>query len=316
MGEAQASADFQRARLRAFLRDVWSALSGRPNRLLSWEEVRDHLRLGGQVYRGLQTVPLDRIVGSVNRYRDFDRAFLPRQDYTADRWRSISRAFYDDVGLPPVRLYQVGEAYFVLDGNHRVSVARERGQKFIDAEVIEARTRVPVEADLDADDLEIMGEYAEFLERTRLDELRPDQEVKLTIGGGYRRLLEHIAVHRYFMGLEQQRFISEDEAVCDWYDNVYMPVVQVIREKGVLKEFPDRTEADLYLWIMDHQHFLRERYGPEVKTEEAAEHFAEEFSPRLSRQATRAIRRLLGGPSGDAEKPKEEQHGDQDHPPK
>ncbi len=307
MSDFQAHLDFRRARLRAFLRDAWATLSGRSNRLLSWEEVRDHLHLGGQVYRGLQAVPLDQVVGSVNRYRDFDRAFLPVQEHTADRWRSISRAFYDEVSLPPVKLYKVGDAYFVMDGNHRVSVARERGQAFIDAEVIEARSRVPVEADLDADELEIKGEYAEFLERTRLDELRPDQKIELTIGGGYQRLLEHIAVHRYFMGLEQQRFIPEEEAVGDWYDNLYLPLVSIIREKGILKEFPGRTEADLYLWVMDHQHFLRERFGPGVDPEKAAKHFAHQYSTRFLGRLGRALRRLLFRQPDELEKIEEEE---------
>lgn len=294
MSELQAEADYRYARLRAFLRDAWAAVSGQSNRLLSWEEVRDQLHLSGQIYRGLQTVPLSQVVGSVNRYRDFDRAFLPAQSHTADRWRSISRAFYEDVSLPPVKLYKVGDVYFVMDGNHRVSVARERGQEFIDAEVIEAQTRVPVEADLDAEELEIKGEYTEFLQRTRLDELRPGAEIEFTVGGGYQRLLEHVAVHRYFMGLEQARFIPEEKAVCDWYDNFYLPLVRVIRQKEILKEFPGRTEADLYLWIADHRHFLRERFGPQVGTEEAAEHFADRYSSRFFQRILRALERLLG----------------------
>lgn len=293
MSSHAAQTDFQQARLRAFLREVRASLGGWSNRLLSWEEARDHLRVGGQVYRGLRTVPLAQVVGSVNRYRDFDRAFLPRQSHTGDRWRSISRAFYDEVSLPPVRLYQMGDAYFVLDGNHRISVARDRGQEFIEAEVIEVRTRVPVEADLDAGHLEILGEYTEFLERTRLDVLRPDQQIAFTIGGGYQRLLEHIAVHRYFLGLEQQRFVPEEEAVCSWYDHVYLPLVRIIREKEILREFPGRTEADLYLWIMDHQHFLRERFGPEVATEVAAEHFADHYSARILHRIAHALRSLL-----------------------
>ncbi|RME36151.1 MAG: DUF4032 domain-containing protein [Thermoflexia bacterium] len=296
LGDIESALDFQEARFRAFLREVWSALSGRPNRLLSWQEVRDHLRLGGQVYRGIQTVPLEKIVGSVDRYRDFDRAFLPTQSHTAHRWRSISRAFYNDVSLPPVKLYKVGDAYFVLDGNHRVSVARDRGQEFIEAEVIEARTRVPVEANLNANDLEILGEYADFLERTHLDELRPDQNIRFTIGGGYARLLEHIAVHRYFMGLEQGRFIPEEEAITDWYDNVYLPLVRIIRDQDILKHFPDRTEADLYLWIIDHQHFLREQFGPRVQPEEAARHFADHYSSRLLHRMAHFLRELIRRP--------------------
>jgi len=299
--EDKARADFGTARRKAFWNEIMSFLSGRPNRLLSWDEVRDKLGIRGQVYRGMQAVPVDKIIGSVGRYRDFDRVFLPTQDRTADRWRSIARAHYDDVSLPPVKLYKIGDAYFVLDGNHRVSVARERGVEFVDAEVIEAGTRVPVTADLDAGDLEIKGEYTRFLERTRLDELRPDQRIEFTIGGGYDRLLEHIAVHRYFMGLERQRFILEDEAVCDWYDNLYLPLVRIIREKDVLADFPGRTEADLYLWIMDHQHYLRERFGPGVETEQAAEHFADHYTTRPIKRVLHAVQDLVAGQDMDEE---------------
>jgi hypothetical protein len=291
----RAQVDFHTARRKAFWREVFSFLGGRPNRLLSWREVCDKLGIRGQIYRGMRTIPVDRIIGSVGRYLDFDRAFLPTQGVTADRWRSIARAHYDDISLPPVKLYQIGDAYFVLDGNHRVSVARERGVEFVDAEVIEAAARVPVTAQMDAGDLEIKGEYTRFLEQTRLDELRPDQQVEFTIGGGYEQLLEHIAVHRYFMGLEQQRFIPEDEAVCDWYDNVYVPLVRITREQDVLADFPHRTEADLYLWIMDHQHYLRERFGPGVETERATEHFVDHYTTRLFRRILHSVRDLVSG---------------------
>ncbi len=294
-GRDQALADFDAARRKAFWNEIVSFLSGRPNRLLSWDEVRDKLGVRGQVYRGMQAVPVDKVIGSVGRYWDFDRAFLPTQDRTAGRWRSIARAHYDDISLPPVKLYKIGDAYFVLDGNHRVSVAREQGVEFVDAEVIEAETRVPVTADLDAGDLEIKGEYIRFLERTRLDDLRPDQHIEFTIGGGYERLLEHIAVHRYFMGLEQQRFIPEDEAVCDWYDHVYLPLVYIIREKDTLADFPGRTEADLYLWVIDHQHYLRERFGPGVGTEQAAEHFADHYTTRPIKRMVHAVQDLVAG---------------------
>jgi hypothetical protein len=295
VSEGRAQVDFATARRKAFWNEVASFLSGRSNTLLAWDEVRDKLRVRGQVWRGLQAVPVERIVGSVGRYRDFDRAFFPAQERTADRWRSIARAYYDDVGLPPVKLYKIGEVYFVLDGNHRVSVARERGMAFVDAEVVEAKARVPFEADLDADNLEIKGEYGNFLERTRLDELRPDQRVEFTIAGGYKRLLEHIAVHRYFLGLEQRRFIPPDEAVSDWYDNVYSPLVRIIRARDTLKDFPNRTEADLYLWVMDHQHYLRERFGPTVRAEQAADHFADHYTSRPVKRALHALEDLVTG---------------------
>jgi hypothetical protein len=300
VSDSRAQGDFVAARRRAFWNEVVSFLSGRSNRLLAWDEVRDKLRVRGQIYRGVQAVPVEKIVGSVGRYRDFDRAFFPAQDRTADRWRSIARAYYDDVGLPPVKLYKIGDAYFVLDGNHRVSVARERGMAFVDAEVVEAQARVPVETGLDAEDLEIKGEYGDFLDRTRLDELRPDQRIEFTIAGGYERLLEHIAVHRHFLGLAWQRFIPPDEAVCDWYDTIYLPLVSIIRERDILKDFPHRTEADLYLWVMDHQHYLRERFGPAVSAEQAADHFADHYTSRPVKRVLHAVQDLVTGQNDDA----------------
>ena len=121
---AQDQLDFNSARTKHFLRTVFGLVSGRKNDLVAWDEVKDKLKLRGLVMRGMQTVPINKIVGSVGRYRDFDNAFLPATNALSPRWRMINRAFYDDVSLPPVKLYKVGDVYFVLDGNHRVSVAR------------------------------------------------------------------------------------------------------------------------------------------------------------------------------------------------
>lgn len=277
----QDASGFRAAREKAFLRSILGFLIGKHDKLMAWDEVADKLKLRGLISRGLQTVEIDKIVGSVGRYRDFDDAFLPRSNDLSERWRRISRAFYDEVSLPPAQLYRVGEVYFVLDGNHRVSVAKEMGVKFIDAEVMEAITRVPVtESDIDAEKLELLGEYADFLERTRLDKLRPDQNIRFSIGGAYGRLIEHIAMHRYYMGLEQKRDIDEDEAVTDWYDHVYLPIVQAVHDQGVLADFPGRTEADLYLWVIEHQHHLREQNaGAEVSAEAATTDYAEHFKP-------------------------------------
>ena len=253
--------DFQRARLQAFLNLMRQTLAGRRQRLLAFDEVREKLHLGGPVYRGLQTVPLDRIIGSVDRYRDFDRLFLPTQSHTEDRWRRINRAWYEEVNLPPVLLYKVGEVYFVVDGNHRVSVARDRGQKFIDAEVREVEARVPVTPDLGPDDLEYLGERVEFLERTQLDRYYPELVIEPTVLGGYDRLLEHISVHRYFTGIDQERPISEEEAVRHWVETLYLPVVDIVRRAEILEALPGRSETDLYLWTMDHLHFLNSQEG-------------------------------------------------------
>ena len=272
--------DYRRARTRAFLNRVWSVLSGQPTNLLSYDEVKEKLHIGGPIDRGVKTVRLDQIAGSLNRYLAFDRAFLPTQDDTASRWQWVNRAFYEDISLPPVVLYKVGDVYFVVDGHHRVSVARGQGQEYIDAEVRECSTRVNITPDIKPDDLKILHEKVHFLERTRLDSLRPKAKIRLTVPDGFDRMLEHIAVHRYFMGLEWKRHIDEDEAVVHWYDTVYLPIVKVIRASKILKEFPGKTEGDLYLWTLDHQHYLAEQEGqPLQPPEEAAQDFIDEVEP-------------------------------------
>jgi hypothetical protein len=274
--DSMSDADFHNARARSFFLRVLSALSGHSRDLMAFEDVRESLHLGGPVYRGVKSVRVGQIVGSVDRYRDFDRLFLPTQSRTIDRWTRINRAWYQDVSLPPVMLYKVGEVYFVIDGNHRVSVARSRGQEYIDAEVRECAARVPVTADLRPEDLERLHDRLEFLERTRLDEVRPGAVVETTILGGYERLIEHIAVHRYFMGIERKAAIREPEAVAHWYDDIYLPVVAVVEQSGILDELPGRTATDVYLWVMDHLHFLRRTPGQEsARPEEAAKDFIE-----------------------------------------
>ncbi len=266
-------ADFSRARFRAFLNRISSLVSGQPTQLLSYDEIKEKLHVGGPIYRGVHTVRVDQIVGSLNRYHQFDRAFLPVQDRIAERWQNIDRAFYNDVSLPPVVLYKVGQVYFVVDGHHRVSVARQQGQEFIDAEVRECSTRVNITPDLKTEDLKILGEKVHFLERTHLDDLRPAAKIRLTIPDGFDRMLEHIAVHRYFMGLDLKRDISEEEAVSHWYDTVYLPIVKVIRASKILKEFPGKTEGDLYLWVLDHQHYIAKSGEALQPPEEAAQKF-------------------------------------------
>jgi len=273
--------DFARARSKSFLRELWALLRGKRNTLLSYDEVKERLRIGGPIHRGVRTVEVAKIVGSVNRYRDFDQAFLPARNSLADRWQRVDRAFYEDVSLPPVVLYKVGDIYFVVDGHHRVSVAREQGQEFIDAEVQECKVKVPVGPDLRPEDLEILGAKVEFLERTGLDRIRPGASIELSVPDGYSRMLEHIAVHRYFMGLEQQRNISEEEAVGHWYDTVYLPIVKVIRERAVLEEFPGRTEGDLYLWVLDRQQFLHDHGQELTPPEAAAEAFVQQLDASL-----------------------------------
>jgi len=273
--DTRARTDFSKARFKSFINQAKAVLKGqRPPTLLSYDEIKEKLHIGGPIYRGVKTIRVDQIAGSLNRYHEFDRAFLPKDDQLAERWQKVDRAFYQDVHLPPVVLYKVGEVYFVVDGHHRVSVAREQGQTFIDAEIRECATRVNITTTMQPEDLEILHTKVHFLERTRLDHIRPEANIKLTIPDGFERMLEHIAVHHYFMGLDQKRDITEEEAVTHWYDKVYMPIVEVIRKSDILKSFPDKTEGDMYMWTLDHQHYLSKELGkPLQPPHEAARKF-------------------------------------------
>ena len=265
----------------AYRKGAWRSILGWVTRnrveLLPFDEVRTRLPVKGQHYVGMREVPLDAIIGSVSRYNDFDRAFLPRQTHTRERWENVDSAHLQDIILPPIEVYQIGDAYFVKDGNHRVSVARMKGQAYIDAYVIRLDVPVEIEPDLDLNTLILKQEEGEFLEKTDLMDYRPDAEIHLTIPGMYANLLDHIRVHRWYMGEKSKGFISEQEAVVDWYDTVYMPLLEIIRREKILVQFPNRTEADLYLWIIEHRWYLQEEYNSPVSLELASRDFVNRF---------------------------------------
>jgi len=274
----QAENNFSRARNRTFWTNIWARLRGQSTELLSFNEVRQKLRLSDERNLGLQDIPLDAIVGSVGRYKDFNRKFLPTNKVNKDRWKTVDTLLMGATGLPPIDVYKVGEAYFVIDGNHRVSVARAEGLPTIEAYVTEFKTDVPFDADTKPQELFEKEMYAQFLRETSIKTLRPDSHVYLTEAGNYPAVLNHIEVHHYFMGLECECPVSWEDAVASWYDNLYTPMVNMIREHEMLKGFSDRTEADLYVWLIWHQESLQETYQAEIgeiSIEETVDNFIE-----------------------------------------
>lgn len=276
---AHALQDFQRARHQAVIEALVGRLRGRSLELLSYNDVAEMLKVRGRAERGVKEIHVAAIVGSVGRYHDFTRSFLPRNDADAQRWAGV-RAAGHVADLPPIDVYQIGNAYFVLDGNHRVSIARQTGIEYMHANVIEVQTRVPFSPDVSPDELIIRAEYADFLEFMRLDELRPGCDLHVTVPGQYRRLENHIEVHRFFVEIAEERDLPDSEAVIRWYDEAYLPLVQAIREQGILRDFPGRTETDLYLWLAEHQAQLRNELGWQVRPDTAVTQFAAQLKPR------------------------------------
>src|SRR5919106_2426465 len=219
----QSDKDFSRARRKAFLRRIGAYLRRDPgsNQLLSFDEVKGALGAVSQVYLGLREVPVSKIVGSVGRHRDFDRAFLPSKPDLGTRWRRIDEIMHRAEELPPVSLYKIGDAYFVQDGNHRVSVARQQGVEMIDAEVIELRSRVPVDSALTARDLLHKLEHRRLLERLPIDRVLPEIEIQFSDLADYRRLATHIEAHGFRLSQHRGQYVSPGEALRNWPEHSY-----------------------------------------------------------------------------------------------
>lgn len=292
---SRALEDFRRARGKARLQHLWAAVTGESLDLLRFDEITTKMHSLGQSSKGLKNIPVGAIVGSVNRYQDFDRNFLPLRDNDEERWAKVKAAMTSPAssGLPPIRVYKIGDAYFVLDGNHRVSIARQMEMKFIEAYVTEIKTRVPLSPDDSPEEIILKAEYSDFLEATTIDKIIPEVEFKLTFPGQYPILEEHIRVHRHYMGLEQQREIHWDEAVLHWYHYVYLPIVEIIRDQNFLHEFSEKTETDLYIWILDHQSYMEEQLGWSIRPEKVASDLLSTHGKRFVRNIRKTTRNLF-----------------------
>ena len=168
-------------------------------------------------------------------------------------------------GMPPIELYKIDDVYFVRDGNHRVSVARQMGQKTIQAHVTELPTPIDLEPGMSAEELDTAEAYARFLQVTRLNLTRPHhQSIKLSESQRYVDLLGHVYLHQRALELEGRCGCKLEEAATDWYDNVYRPAVTLIRKYDLLKHFPKRTEGDLYLWLVDHLSEVKAEMGDDA----------------------------------------------------
>ncbi len=291
--------DYQRLRERAILQEIVSRLTNNDIGLLSYEDVRNKLHVQELGERGLKDIPLDKIVGSVGRYRDFTRNFLPRGGASQRRWVDVKTLATGSLGFPPIEVYQVGDVYFIKDGNHRVSVAKEMGWKSIPAFVIACETPVNVEAGVTPADIIEKQEEADFARLTNLNKVRPKNDIHFTLPGGYTDLLAHIAAHQYFMEQAEGAPVEWERAVASWYDSVYLPLTHVIQEHNLLQEFPHRTLADIYVWIVRHELDLRQACQvSDVDDTAVVEDFASLYSERplwaLVKGAQRLYRFVTG----------------------
>ena len=257
---------FQAIQNKVFWQEILNHLFRRHNELMNFDQIRSRLHLHEEHYEGVRDVPLDNIVGSVGRYKDFTATFLPKNSKLRDRWSRVYALANSLEGPPPIELYKVGAAYFVRDGNHRVSVARQLGAKTIQAHVIELPTTVPLRPGMSQLQMAAAEAYANFLDETGLSRSVPAHEsIELTEPSRYHELMAYIFLHERVMEKLEGHALSTEEATADWYHTVYKPAIELIRKYEVMDRVKGhktaRTEGDLYLWLMNNLLDLRHQYG-------------------------------------------------------
>jgi hypothetical protein len=276
----QAAEDFSRARGRAIVSRIQHFMHTDRDTLLSFNDVKEILKPKNQTYMGMQVVPIKLIVGSEGRYRDFNKYFFPSSDHLRSRWERVDEAHLNSVILPPIQLYEIGGVYFVRDGNHRVSVAKTQGVEAIDAEVTSLSSEISISPSMTTDELRdalIAYEKKTFFEKTRFGELTGCTDMDFSAPGQYDVIYNHILVHKYYMNQQISGEIPFPEALVSWYNNVYNPIIQIIKDERLYLHFPGRTISDLYVWIAKHWDSLKKTCGVHYSIADAARDFSGKY---------------------------------------
>jgi hypothetical protein len=253
---ADAQDDFQRARRRRALSRIAQRLRGEPgdvNVILPFEEVVGALGQTGERRIGLRVIPLDSIVGSVDRTRDFDRQFRPTTGRVRARWERIAAAMRRGDPLPPIDVYRVGDMHFVRDGHHRVSVARALGRNDIEAFVTEVQTRVPPGGALHRSDLLLKDHERLFGERVPLPPAAR-KRIKVSDPWSYSVLAEAIEAWGFRVMQDRGALMDRADVAAAWYEQEYVPVIELLREAGLLGA--GETETDSYLELSAERYRL------------------------------------------------------------
>jgi hypothetical protein len=255
MPGVDAQHDFLRARRQAMMARLAARLRGEPDDIgvvLPYDEVLEALGFVSERSLGLQVVPLDAIVGSVGRGRDFDRRFRPTSARVRSRWEQIAAAMRRGDPLPPVSLNRIGELNFVEDGHHRVSVARALGHAEIDAYVTEVITRVGAEKTITLADLPLKGHERVFFERVPLPSDARD-EIRLSDPWDYARLAEGVEAWGFRLSQELGEHIDRRETAKLWLETEYRPVVAMLGDADLIR---DCTETEAYMRVASERYRL------------------------------------------------------------
>lgn len=260
--------------------------------LLSLGEVQRRLGIFEQSYLGIQPIPVKRIVGTVERDRDFDRDFLPRRPELETRWKRLEQLFPGG-DFPPIVVYEVGDAYFVVDGHHRVAIARQRGMETIDAEVTRLRTAARFPADADIGRIILAEQERMFMQESGLERARPEARIEFSRPPGYIELLEHVKLHGFNLMSERGEVLPIVEVAADWYDHVYLPAIDAIRKGGLQELLPRATGADLFLCVYQRRRAVFPERGG-MTFEESVRQVRDEEQSHLKARTRRVLSKVPG----------------------
>ncbi len=264
---AEAENDFTRARNKALFNEIQHLLAPEEAAMVSLGEVKKIIKPKSETYIGMKVIPIDKIIGSEGRFKDFDNQFFPKHSVMKERWGHVDEAIIKDIVLPPIKVYELGGLYFVRDGNHRVSVAKAKGVEFIDAEVVSLQTEIklsPVHTLAGMMKQIISYEKRNFYFETSFGDITDYWCLDFSTTGQYDIIYHHILTHKYFINQNKTEEISLEDAITSWFNTVYLPVVQTIQKYKIMKYFKNRTIGDLYLFIITFYDEFKKKFGEEL----------------------------------------------------
>ena len=292
----QAEEDFYKARNKAFINEIQHLLSPEEASLISLNDVKQLIKPQNETYIGMKVIPIEKIVGSEGRYKDFDNRFFPKSSFLRTRWEHVDEAAIKAIDLPPIKVYELAGFYFVRDGNHRVSVAKARGVEFIDAEVVSLQSEIKLKKANNINDIIKQIIYYEkrvFYAETNFGDITDYWCLDFSTAGSYDVIYNHILTHKYYINIGKEKEITMEEAILSWFNKVYIPLVSSIKRKHILHNFPKRTLGDLYIWVVKYWDELKQKFGDDIPLDEVVTDFSKTHKPPIKKRIKNQIKRII-----------------------
>ncbi len=278
---SQTDEDFNKARNKALINEIQHLLNPEEATLISFTDIKKMLRPKNEVYKGMQVVPIKLIVGSEGRYKDFDNHFFPKSNFLKARWERVDSAVLQSITLPPISLYEAGGLFFVRDGNHRVSVAKMKGQEYIDAEVVSLQSEIKLKPSTSKKNIlkQVLNyEKRVFYSETNFGDITDYWCLDFTTPGQYDVIYNHIITHRYYINMDKTDEIPFEDAALSWFTNVYQPVIQALEANHIKRIFKHRTVSDMYIYLIKYWDELKQKFGNDFSLEAAVKDFKKEYT--------------------------------------